>query len=488
VYVDGKLVGAVAYGWSFENEPMAGVTPIHNMLAELDRPAASRPVRTASAPPLLGAAPPPAGAQASRDDAASPRPLLTPLSLGGFSQRVIRQIAPELERFGLLPVATGGRSREPIPELRNTGAEILPGSALGVDLIRGDWNATAIGTATHVQGNRVVAFGHPFFQGGRIEAPAVLAEVHAIMSRMAVSFKMATGVAEVGAMVGDWQSCIVADTKTKARMIPVSVKVVNGDTGHDEQYALEVMDNEAFSPLLVLIAVVNAIDSATGSSQDTTVRAALTAELSDKTVQVTDTFFSPTGGLIDFRTLSPLMEMFSTPFGHPGVKRVSVNVEAALERRTAEIKRAYFTKSELERGETATLNVVLKPFRQPEITKSIPVEVPAATDSMRSLSVTVMSGRTAPADVAPPDSLDDFLDAIQKRHRSTDLVALVQSPGRGMHYRGKLLKKLPPSAIAVLDDSSTRDVAAAADVQQIVVPTDWVLTGQATVNVPIRQE
>jgi hypothetical protein len=401
---------------------------------------------------------------------------------------MIELVSRKLQRFGLLPIAAGSGTTSSSPELRQPWARIEPGSVLGVQLIRGDLNATAVGTATYVERNRILAFGHPFFQGGRVEAPAVLAEVHTIMSRLAISFKMATGIAEVGSMVGDWQSCIVADTKTKAAMIPVTVQVANPDTGHSERYAMEVIDNEAFSPLLVELAIAEAIDVTSGSSQDTTVRVALEAELSDRTVRAADTFFSPMGGLLDFEALAPLVSLFSTPFGHPTVKRVDVKVDAALKRQTAEIKRAYFSKSQVERGEHVQLSVVLKPFGQPEVTKTVEIEVPAATDTMRELSVNVMAGSNAPADIAPPDSMNDFLTAIEKRHHSTELVALVQTPTQGLQYRGKLLKRLPASALAVLDDASRSDMMTGADLQQIVVPTDWVLSGQANVRVPIRQE
>jgi hypothetical protein len=475
IYIEDKLIGALAYGWAFENEPLAGVTPIHNMLAELDR-------KPGGASPAL-----PAPRSTLHDDFAAPRPLLTPLSLGGFSPRVIELVSQKFERFGLLPIAAGSGSADS-SELRQPWARIEPGSALGVQLIRGDLNATAVGTATYVDKNKILAFGHPFFHAGHVDAPAVLAEVHTIMSSVAISFKLATGVAEVGSMVGDWQSCIVADTKVKAAMIPVSVEVVSPDTGHHERYAMEVINNEAISPLLVQIAIAEAIAVTSGSSQDTTVRVALEAELTDRTVRAADTFFNPVGGLLDFDALAPLVGMFNTPFGHPTVKRIVVNVDASLTRQTADIKRAYFSKSQVQRGEHVPLSVVLKPFGKPEVTKTIEIEVPAATDSMRELAVTVIAGATATADIAPPDSMSDFLDAIQKRHHSTDLVALVQSPTQGLQYRGKLLKRLPASALNVLDDSSRSDVINAADIQQLVLPTEWVLSGQANVRVPIRQE
>ena len=498
VYIDDKLIGALAYGWTFENEPLAGVTPIHNMMAQLARPyvppspvTTSISVNRSSSTPLMFALPNATLARAAEDFDA-PRPLLTPLSLGGFSSHVLEQIASRFTGFGMMPVAAGGAGGTALP--RRSG-DMEAGGSIGVQLIRGDLDATAVGTATYVDKNRILAFGHPFFQGGSVQAPAVLAEVHTIMSSMERSFKMATPVAEIGSMVGDWQSCIVADAKGRAKMIPVSIDAANHDMGQSEHYDVEVMENQVFTPQLVLAAITESVNAASGSSQDTTARISVSAELgpttsggSSRTITLANTFFSAWGGLLDMEALMPLVAMFNTPFGSPTVRRVDVKVDASLNRQTAEIKRAYFNKSEVERGEVVPLTVVLKPFGQAEVTKTIPIRVPAATDMMRNLAVTVLAGGSAPMDAAAPDSLDDYLDVIQKEHRNTDLVALLPTPSQGMQYHGKLLKKLPPSVVGILDDSSTSEVAVAADIVQLVEPTDWVLSGQATVRVPIRQE
>ena len=191
------------------------------------------------------------------------------------------------------------------------------------------------------------------------------------------------------------------------------------------------MNNQMFTPQLVLMAIAQAAGSASGSSQDTTTRISVSADLaptkageSSRTIAVTNTFFNPAGGILNMDGLMPLLAMFNTPFGSPTVKQVDVKIDAALTRQTADIIRAYFDKSEVQRGETVSLKVVLRPFGQAEITKTIPIEVPTAIDAQRYLVVTVVGGDSAPPDAAAPDSLDDFLDVIQKGHRNTDLVAL----------------------------------------------------------------
>jgi hypothetical protein len=498
VYIDDKLIGALAYGWTFENDPIAGVTPIHNMMSELTRPyvppstLSTSIARGHSSPTPAMFALPHAPFSQITDDSSVPRPLLSPLSLGGFSPRVIEMVASKFTSWGMMPVAAGGGSGAALP--RRSG-DMVDGGSIGVQLIRGDMSATGVGTATYVDKNRILAFGHPFFGGGSVQAPAVLAEVHTIMSSVERSFKMATPVAEIGAMVGDWQSCIVADSKMQATMIPISIDAANRDTGQSEHYEVEVMKNQTFTPQLVVMAIAETVNAASGSSQDTTARISVSAELGPtqsgglpRTMTVADTFFTPGGGLLDMDALMPLVAIFNTPFGNPTITHIRVTVDATLTRQTAEIKRAYFDKSEVERGETVPLNIVIKPFGQPEVTKTILIPVPAATDTMRSLAVTVVAGSEAPTDAAPPDSLDDYLDVIEKGHRNTDLVAIMPTSSQGMQYQGKLLKKLPLSVAGILDDSSTGNVATAADIQQLVKPTDWVLSGQATVHVPIRQE
>jgi hypothetical protein len=498
IYINDKLIGALAYGWTFENEPLAGVTPIHNMMEQLTRPFVPRSTvmasvslgRSSSTPAMF--APPNAPFSRDAGDFDTPHPLLTPLSFGGFSPRVIERFGSKFTGFGMMPVVAGGAGNGALP--RRSG-DMEPGGSIGVQLMRGDLNLTAVGTATYIEKNRVLAFGHPFFEGGSVQAPAVLAEVHTIMSSLERSFKLATPIAEIGAMVGDWQSCIVADTKTQARMIPLTIDAVNHDTGQAQHYDVEIMDNQRFTAQLVVVGVAQAVNAASGSSQDTTARISVSADLgptraggSPRTVAVTDTFFEPGGGLLDMEALMPLVAMVNTPFGSPTVKRLAVKVDATLSRQTAEIKRAYFNKSEVERGETVPLAIVLKPFGQPEVTKTIPIQVPSATDTMRFLTVSVVAGDVAPTDAAAPDSLDDYLDVIQKGHHNTDLVALMPTSSQGMQYRGKLLKNLPPSVVGILEDSSSGNMTPAADLQQLVEPTDWVLSGQATVRVPIRQE
>jgi hypothetical protein len=470
VYIEDKLIGAIAYGWSFPNEPIAGVTPIHNMLAERDKKPGPAP-----------AAPLPA-----HDNYGTARPLLTPLALGGFSPRTIDRFAADFERWGFVPVASGGSSTT---GQRRGAGRYVPGGAIGVQLIRGDLNATGVGTVSYVDRDRVLAFGHPMFQIGRVLAPTVEAEVHTIMSSVARSFKLASPVAELGALVGDWQSCIVVDPQGRAPMIPLHVDVTNPDSGDRQAYRLEIVDSAALSAFFAMISVAEVVGGASSSSRDTTVRVNLEAELAEpaRTLKLANTYFHPGGGLVSLEMLHPIAGLFHSPFGDPRVRQIHLTVTATERRQTATIKRAYFAKAEVERGERLPLHIVLEPHGAAPVTKTVEITVPAAGDQPQ-LLLSVLAGNQAPADIALPVSLGDYLDAFEKKHRSTDLVILQPTPAPGLQHRGQLLKKLPASVADVLDDDGVTGLNIVASTQQIIVPTDWVLTGQAFVRVPIRKE
>lgn len=484
IYVDGKLVGALGYGWAFENEPMAGVTPIHNMWADLQRPSGmprAEPQRGMwgegpSAEPV-GTLP---GVPWGRVGLESPRPLLTPLACAGFRPRTLQPWGEWLERLGFWPVTAGGVGQAVAPQ----PARLVPGGAVGIQLVRGDLNAAAVGTVTHVEGDRALAFGHPFFQMGTVVAPAAQAEVHAIMSSMARSFKLASVRGPAGAMVGDWLSCIVVDATMEATMIPVHVRAGNHTHGTEETFEMEVVQHPLLTPLLLQMALTEAVEAASPTSGDATVRVRLRAETSRRPVELDNTFHQwPVGAA------GPLWQqltmMFRSPFGDPEVRRVDATVEVFQRRLTAEIKGAYFTRSEVERGGRAELKVIVQPFGQDELTMTVPIDVPAG-ESHRMLVVSVLPGGQAPADVAPPENMSDFLTALEKQHRNTDLVVLVRRSGQGLRYRGKLLKNLPPSAWSLLDDTSTSAISGLGDVDQIVLPTEWVLSGRAVARLPVR--
>jgi len=200
VYVKGKLIGAIAITWAFAKGGYCGITPIHEMLADAASPRAARPpARQAAAPVppsrlarLMGLA---EGSPAERPaaDGATLRRILTPVMVSHGSPRLLEALDPFLRAQGFMLMRSGAPGPLPSGPVR-----LRPGSSVGVRLIGGDLNYTAIGTVTCLRGRRVLAFGHPFLDEGDVSAPMTAAYVHAVVPSYYYPMKMAVGTASVG--------------------------------------------------------------------------------------------------------------------------------------------------------------------------------------------------------------------------------------------------------------------------------------------------
>jgi hypothetical protein len=226
VYVDGKLMGAIAYGWSFAKEALAGVTPIESMLAGRQRP------RRPPGDPFLvdngralapgQAAQPRCRARAFRRRAAFAARVAAPGRLG-ISDAAMRELGETLRPFGLVPVRAGGAGgRKPTAA---PAEAVQPGATVGVALVRGDITAVAMGTLTQVEGGTIIAFGHPLMGLGEVNLPLVSGEVHAIVASLSSSIKLASPLTEIGRVVQDLSSGIVGELDRFAPSVPVEVLV-----------------------------------------------------------------------------------------------------------------------------------------------------------------------------------------------------------------------------------------------------------------------
>jgi hypothetical protein len=258
VYINGKLVGAVAYTWPFLKEPLAGITPIDQMLSLLPREGAQLP----DVEDTFGTLGAPSRASG---EAGGARPITTPISLAGFTTEALRYLEPWMTERGL--VASPGGANEPGESCDSLRA----GSALGVQLIRGDWSAAAIGTVTYRDKDRILAFGHPFLAMGWMEIPMTGATIHTIMSSSQISNKIGSPTNTCGSVIADRSAGIAGVIGPSPSMIPVSVAIA-GSGGRRKDYHFEVARSRYITPALVSASIVNSISEALYDAGVTTVR------------------------------------------------------------------------------------------------------------------------------------------------------------------------------------------------------------------------
>src|SRR6202035_4047576 len=225
VYLNGKLAGAVAFRiGEFSKEPIAGVTPIAEMLeiSALDHSPASGPIEAHSAARSSNKTASPGVANSLAQDAASQgftnylKPIETPLVFNGFSEDTVQRFSSQFAAAGIVPVMGAGsasNAKQPEP--------MEPGSAVSAILVRGDMNIAATCTVTYMDAQHLLACGHPLMQFGMVDLPMTKATVLATLPSPLNAFKIVNATETVGAFVQDRHNGILGEFGKKPEMIPV---------------------------------------------------------------------------------------------------------------------------------------------------------------------------------------------------------------------------------------------------------------------------
>ena len=514
---DGKerLIGALAYGWGFTVEAIAGVTPITNMLAGLDevklegeleeaKPGAAKRAdmkRKASGPRAHASAPPedaadlvigaidPERARAALEPPPAPapgelRPVVTPLMVSGLRPSTIAEVRRMFAPFGLEPVQGGAGSGTGAP---GKGGKIsfTPGDAIGVQLMRGDSDFTATGTVTYVDGDHVLAFGHPFFEAGRWEAPVTKAEVVLILASQARSFKLSNSGVVAGRLLDDQQSCIVAELGGKVEMTPCTVKV-RGPGRPERTFNFEMIRHQALTSRLAFFAVSDSVRSAFPLADDAVITVKQRLDISGDRVLELETV-TAAGGSFSYSMTGPLSAVLSNPFERVMIERMSFDILVEPGRRTAHITSATPARREAKPGEEVTIRVRMRPFgrdwdEEEEI--EIVVRIPEDT-SPGKFGIRVVPGSSVRPDVAPIRNLDQYIAGVAKLRPPTSLVAIVPRPTRGLRRDGRVMPSLPASVMNVLVPAGASGPGPSGDRTLVEKKTDWVLSGGAGVTIDI---
>jgi len=523
VYIDGKLVGAVAYAWSFAKEPLGGVTPIESMLAERRRPRrishevfagneagqetisplAAEGFRVPAAlkgalasahagfeaPDALsrGLGLPPLGPSAANGE---PRLLRAsvPLTVSGFSPRTVGELTDELKPTGLVPLQAGGGRKLGAP----AAGRVEPGSAIGVELVRGDMSTVATGTVTYVNGSDVLAFGHPLFGIGEVYLPMVDAEIHAILPSLSQSFKMSSPLNEVGTLVQDRPACIIGDLDARTTMLPVDVRVT-GPGVEPRLFHAEIARNRRLTPMLASMVVGNAIADAEPDVTDMIVTVTSKVGVKGYTpLELRDQIFSPEGvsshALASSRGLKAMGELLFNPFEPVVLDRMDVDVRVEYRRDVAEIVGVAMPTQEVRAGDTVDLRVTMRPYGGAEYVETVPVIIPR-TVAGQTLKIDVSSGASVKPDMPPAETLPVYIDNLRKSYSASAIVVTLQTPDDGASLRGRLISGMPASALDTLRTGNQTTRAGAYHIaDRTVFPARQLVSGKEDLTVTVKSD
>ncbi len=268
VYIDGRLAGALAFGWYFSKDPLYGVTPIEEMLRvgqgneEQKAKTKKRDTRMGFVFDFSGpidfaeidkkiTTPPLSGQRNFTGAAFLPCPLIT----SGLPAQVCEQLNTMVEPFGLMAVSGVGGG---VDVNKAEEVQLVPGACLAVPLVTGDIAIEVIGTVTEVEGDKVYGFGHRFLGYGPIDLPMATGQVHTVVSRVTRSFKFATALEIVGAITTDESTAVCGRIGARARMIPLTITVDRYNDPQKRVYNCRLADNRLLTPLVLRYVVAGA--------------------------------------------------------------------------------------------------------------------------------------------------------------------------------------------------------------------------------------
>jgi hypothetical protein len=521
VYIDGKLVGAVAYAWSFAKEPLGGVTPIESMLAERRRPRrvarevfaeggpSSGEVIAAEGlriPAAMQSAVRPSHASFGMPDALSrglglppigPAPAngeprlmraSVPLTVSGFSPRTVGELTDELKPTGLVPLQAGGGRKVGPP----AAGHVEPGSAIGVELVRGDMSTVATGTVTYVNGSDVLAFGHPLFGIGEVYLPMVDAEIHAFLPSLSQSFKMSSPLNEVGTLVQDRPACIMGDLDARTTMLPIDVRVT-GPGVEPRLFHAEVARNRRLTPMLASMVVGNAIADAEPDVTDMIVT--VTSKVGVKgfaPLELRDQIFSPEGvsshALASSKGLRAMDALLFNPFEPVVLDRMDVDVRVEYRRDVAEIVGVAMPTQEVHAGDTVDLRVTMRPYAGSEYLETVPVIIPR-TVAGQTLKIEVSSGGSVKPDMPQAETLPVYIENLRKSYSASSIVVTLQTPDDGASLRGRLISGMPASALDTLRTGNQTARAGAYHIaDRTVFPARQLVSGKEELTVAVKSD
>lgn len=514
VYVGGRLVGAVAYSLGqFSKEPIAGITPIDEMIEATDAEAArSRPrvavgIRDsgrldAAVTAIRAMLPEPAPFASASSDvralsgvgvleyAAELRPIATPLSIGGVDRAARDLLARVFAGGPFIPVMAAGTTT-----VDASSGPLAPGDPVGVSFVSGDLSLGATGTVTHVDGRRVYAFGHPFFNLGAIGFPMTRAYVHAIIPSMLSSTKLASLGEIIGTVQQDRATAIAGTLGATPATIPLTVRL-ESDRGETRVFAMQVASDQFFTPLATFASVASVLQNYEREIGAATF--AVTGEARVRgvgAVQLDDVYTGDTALLgAASAVIGPLSQLLRNDLAPVEFERVDLTIRSSEQPRTATIERVWTDEVRPRPGMTLPVHVATRSYRGEPAVRTIPITIPAHARGTLTLLVSDAArlNQFERREGRPPGeatSVPQLIRQFNLAKRANRIYVRLTSSMPGAVVRGEAMPGLPPSVLAVYEaDDSGPDAPAlrAAPLGEWDIAVDAVVSGSRVLTLTLE--
>jgi hypothetical protein len=497
VYIDGKLLGALSYRiGQFSKEPIAGITPIAEMLAVNGTAEPATWMHTTS---QLNSGDNHSSATATAD-ATDIHPIETPLVLSGFSPDAVKFFQDHVSIMGAMPVAgLGGSSPESSLDGTHSdaGPPLLPGSAVSALLVRGDLEIAATCTVTYVDPHQVLACGHPITRYGNVSIPMTKADVVATLASPLNSFKIVNTTQTIGAFTEDRSSAIRGVPGESARMIPVTIHTHGGL--RDRTLHMEVIDNPDITPGAVMVSLYESLLETNSYSEELTYELKGTVAIDGYPPLHLDSFIAPTEQLPSaLRAALTVGQRFQTVYGNSArvrnIQSIDLNIDSLPGRRSIQLERAQATQPAAHPGDTVMVEATLRPFRGEPKNLRIPIPIPLTLNPgplriLLSDGATLDRLTTTSSSNEGPLELSSIIHQMNSAHGDDRLYVTLLLPNAQAVVDGRTLASIPISMANVLEPLRTnRGISLNGEsvVPVTSIPVEAMLSGMQVVSVEIE--
>jgi len=501
VYIDGKLVGAIAYRiGEFSKEPIAGITPAASMLeiSELDS-TPGHDLDAVRSPAKSGASPTAGPGESLMPDGTSTKytnllqPIETPLVFSGFSEETLRLFGDKFVSAGVVPVMGAGSvtdAKQPEP--------LQPGSAVSAVLVRGDMDIAGTCTVTYVDATHLLACGHPLLQSGSVDMPMTKATVLATLPSSFNSYKIVNSTEPVGAFVQDRRTGIMGRFGVEPQMIPVTLSF-HGTT-HAKQFHYEVLNNPKITPTAMMATVFNALQGINEYGEDTTFRLSGNIQVQGYPKLGVQNMYAPMDGStptaygIALSIGDRFSRIYENPYDKPKIEGVELNFDLIPERRSARLDNARTDVTEVRPGDTITIETLLRPYRGESIVKQIPLTIPPSTPK-GTLRILVSDGETldrlrrVPPTLSRRLPLGSTIALLNKEHSNSEVYVSLLEPNPQAMVSANIMPTLPLSVINVMDGMrSTQEMVVVGEsaTSEASTQVDYVVSGAQVISLNVK--
>jgi hypothetical protein len=419
------------------------------------------------------------------------RPIATPLVLSGFDTRTADLVSSMFGNAGFTPMLGGGAGAADT----DTPGPLRPGDPVGVQLLSGDGEMGATGTVTHIDGNRVYAFGHPFFNVGPAQFPMTRAHVYTTLPSLQSSFKIATMGDVIGSIQEDRATAIAGTLGSGPKLIPIRVTLTSA-RGAAHTFNFKVVDDQLFTPLLAYVSLFNTLGSYERQFGAATFSVKGTAQFADHASLDFDDIFTGDGPIAGASAYvaGPLTMLLANDLERVDLKSLDLNIAASEDSRSATIERVWIDEVRPRAGQTVPLKVLTRNYRGAETISTIPIDIPSNASGQ--LTVLVTDGKQLNQLEAhelrrelEPQSVAQMIRVLNEIHRNNRIYVRLLTGSPGAVINGEAMTSLPPSVLAVLDgDRSSGDFTPirSAAIGEWELPMTSAVSGTRALTIDVR--